>query len=160
MEPVPPALELQDLLAPGEGARHAAGEHGGLGPGGQEPELLGAWDRVDDHLRQADGRLGEPVEGRAPHDLLLHRPDHRGVRVPEEQRTGAEDVVEVGPAAHVHDPRPLAVVDDERELGWQGVLAEARSGQDRAGRGQELAGPALQRFEFDRHRRLPLQLAG
>ena len=98
---------------------------------------------LDDRLREADRGLGEPEEGGAPRSLLLDRPDDRRVRVAEQQGAGPEDVVEVAAAAQVDEPRALAAVDDEGELGGQGVLAEARAGEDRSGSGEQLAGTGL-----------------
>ena len=56
------------------------------------------------------------MERGAPHDLLLDRPDHRRVRVTEQQGAGPEDVIEKDAAAQVDKPGSLAVVDDERQL--------------------------------------------
>ena len=155
VEAVPAPLELEELLPACEGASHAAGEHGRLGSRRDEADLLGTGHRLHDGLGEADRGLGEPEEGGAPRDLLLDRPHDRRMGVSQKQGTGPEDVVEIGAAAEVDEPGPLAVVDDERELGRQRVLTEARARQDRTGGGEQLAGPGLHRFELDRHRGAP-----
>ena len=56
---VPAAFELEDLVAAGGGAGQPQGDAGRLAAGRLKAELLAARNRLDDRLRQADGRLVE-----------------------------------------------------------------------------------------------------
>ncbi len=156
VEAVPAALELQDLLAAREGPGHAAGEHRGLGPGGDEAHLLRARDGVDDRLRQADRRLGEPVEGRPSHDLLLDRPDHRRVRVARGAagRSRGRSRDRSG-RARPRGGLPRRGRRRTRARGAGQFWPRHAPGRIVPAVEQQLAGPALQRFEFDRHREAP-----
>ncbi|CAM5229383.1 Glutamate-1-semialdehyde 2,1-aminomutase [Streptomyces violaceorubidus] len=61
----------------------ADGRHGGLGPAGDEPDLLQRRDPLDHRLGERDLALGGRAEGRTAGHGLLHGGDHLGVRVPE-----------------------------------------------------------------------------
>ena len=65
VHPVPAALELEDLLAAGGGARDPQGMSVASDPGPGELQLLGARDRLDHPSPRADGGLVEEVVGGA-----------------------------------------------------------------------------------------------
>ena len=68
-----------------------------------------------------------------PGRLFLHRRHHRRVRMTEDQRAGAADIVDVPVAAHLLQARAGAAVDDEPHLLRQGVAAEPGAGERRRG---------------------------
>ena len=80
------ALEFEDLVAPGVGAREPHGVGVGLRAGADEAHLLGARHRVDDLGGEADavGVVGEERGALGGH--LLHHLDHLGVGVADDHR--------------------------------------------------------------------------
>jgi hypothetical protein len=107
------AGELDHQLPAGGGARQADRRHGGLGTGGDQPDLVDRRTR-DDLLGEVDLRPRRGAVGRAPVNRLGDLGDHRRVRVPEQQRPPRADQVHVGAAVGVdevgagaadHEPR-------------------------------------------------------
>jgi hypothetical protein len=130
---VEPALELQDLLAAAEGARHAQGEERRLAARRREAHLLRARHRAADLLREGERRLAQLEVGRPLAELPLHRRDDRGVRVPQHERPGAQDVVDVLAARHIDQTRPPAFAHHEGEIAGRRVAAEDTAGQETGG---------------------------
>src|SRR5436853_1266597 len=121
------ALELHDLVALPVGARHAECEDRRLGPGRREAHLLGAPHRAAELVGQPqDGLVHEEVGGAAL-ERVSHRGDHRRVRVAQDQRAGAHEVVDVLAPAHVVELGSRAAPDDERE-----IVREPRRPEDAA----------------------------
>jgi hypothetical protein len=119
------ALELQDLVALAEGARQAHRIGIRLGPGAGEAHLLGAGHRLHDFGGQADaGFVVGEKRGAAP-DLFDHRRRHFRMRVTDEHRAGAQQVIHILVAADIPDPAAPAFADDDR--GWH--VAERAGGQ-------------------------------
>ena len=119
------ALEFQDAVAAAEGAGDAHRVHVGLGPAADEADLLGAGHRVDDHLGQADAVLVVGEEGGAARHLRQHRLGHLRMRMADEHRAGAEQVVDILVARDVPDPAAAAFPDDD----VRGEIAEAAGRQ-------------------------------
>ena len=134
------ALELHDLVALAEGARGAEREERRLGARGGEADLLAAGHGAADLVGQAHDRLAHHVVGRAVRDLRADGLDHGRMRVAEDQRARAEQVVDVLAPAHVPDARAPPAPDDERQLVGEPRRAEHAARQ--ALRGQ-LEQPAL-----------------
>ena len=60
------ALELDNLIAPGEAARHANRAHAGFRAGRDKPHLFYARNRRANRLRQPHFQLGRGAKRRAP----------------------------------------------------------------------------------------------
>ena len=123
------ALELDDLVALAEGAGEFERVVGRLRPRADEPDLLGARDGLDDALRQFDG-VGVLREERRS---LRHR-GARGLndlrmRVAQNHRAGAEQIVNVLVAADVADARARSVARDEGMVVVEAQIAERPAGQ-------------------------------
>ena len=119
------ALEFQDLVAPRKGACGAHRVEIGFGAGRHKAHLFGAGHRLDDRLGQFDP---QPVVGekrRALGDLRLRRLGHLRVRVADQHRPGAEQVIDVLRAILVPDATALALAD--HHLG--GEIAEGAARQ-------------------------------
>ena len=131
-------LELQDLLALAEGARHAKREERRLAPARRVAHLLGAWHRPHDLFGQLDrGLVEEEVRGAARH-LALDRRDDGRMRVAEQHRPRAQEVVEVPAAVHVPEVGAPALLDDELEPGTAPVAAEHAAGQHLRGASNQI----------------------
>ena len=111
MSTVPTPFELEDLLPAGEGARQAQRSEGALGARRGVAQGLAAGRGFDHPLRQADGGLVEPVEGRAERRLLGDGGGDGGMGMAQNQRAGAEDVVDILFARHVVDSATLAAME-------------------------------------------------
>src|SRR5438445_7062873 len=138
MGAVEAALELHDLVAPAEGARHAEREERRLRPARRVPHLLGARDRPHHLLRQLDRGLVEQHVRRAAPYLALDRLDDGGMGVAEEHRAGAEEVVEVASAVHVPEVGAAAFLHDELEASAAPVIAEQATRERVCGASQEV----------------------
>jgi hypothetical protein len=106
VEAVVTALELDDLLPPGDAAGQADRVVGRLRTAVADNDLLGAQDVLDDLARERD--LGLRDADAEQHALLDRRgdpPGHRGVRVPEEDRAVGGVVVDVAAALEVPQVR-------------------------------------------------------
>ena len=123
------AFELHDSVAAGEGAGGAHRVHVRLAARGDVAELLGAGDGADDLLGKLHrgGVVGE--EGLPPGQLLENRLEHFRMAVPEQHRSGAEQVVDVFVARLVPDPRAAALADEDVRI----EVAEAAARQHLAG---------------------------
>ncbi len=119
------ALEFEDLVAPGEGARGAHRVEIGLAARRDEAHLLGARHRIDDRLGQFDAEPVVGEEGRAAGDLRLRRLGHLGVGMADQHRPGAEQVIDVFLALLVPHPAALPLAD--HDVGRK--VAEGAAGQ-------------------------------
>ena len=101
------AVELEDLLAPGEGPREAEREHHRLRPREGEAHPVRPPDHAGEALREPD-RKGVPDahELHRAGGLALYRLDDRGVAVAEDEGAAAAGVVDEAPAPAVDDARP------------------------------------------------------
>ncbi|MEO6026542.1 MAG: hypothetical protein ABIR79_06720 [Candidatus Binatia bacterium] len=78
---------------------------------------LRARHELDERLRQPDRRLVHEEIARAALELGLHRSHDGRVRVPEQQRPGPEQIVDVLVATAIGEARAARVVDDHGVLG-------------------------------------------
>ena len=160
VHPVKAALELDDLVAFGEGSGDLEGVVGRLGARADEADLLRARDGLDDALRQFDGVGVLREERRALGHRRARRLDDFGVGVAENHRAGAEQVVYVLAPAEVADARARAVADDEGAVVVEAQVAERSARKDGGGAVEDgllfggalrvrhkgiVAGPALRR---------------
>ena len=132
------ALEFHDLVALAIGARHAQREERRLAAAGRVAHLLGARHGGHDFLGQSDrGLVHDEIRGAARH-LPLHGVHHRGMRVAEQHRPGAEQVVEIAPSVHVEEIGAAALTHDELEAGARAVTAEKPTGKHARGAREQL----------------------
>ena len=119
------AGELDDLAATGVAAGEPDRRHGRLGAGVDQAHLL---DRGpgDDLRGQLHLTRGGGAEAGARGGGGLHRRDHLGVGVPEDQRTPRADQVDVAAAVGVEQPRALA---PDHEPGGAADRRKARTGE-------------------------------
>ena len=122
VDAVEAALELEDLVALPEGARHAEREEGRLAAAAAETDLLGARDGPAELLGEGQGRLAELEVRRALAELGLDRGDHRGMGMAQHEGAAAQDVVNVLAAREVIEPRPPGLAHDEGQL-LRGVVS-------------------------------------
>ena len=102
------ALEFENLVALLVGAREPHGVEIGFRAGADEAYLLGTRHRVHDFRREPDPVLVIGEKGGALRELLLgHGKDFR-VRVADQHRPRAQQIVDVFVAAHVPDAAGLA----------------------------------------------------
>jgi hypothetical protein len=126
------ALELQDLLAPGDPAGQADRVVGRLRAAVAHEDLLGARDVLDDLARERD--LG-PGHAGAEEDGFAHRVadavGHGGVRVTEEDRAVGGVVVDVAAAIEVPQVGALPALEAQalRALAPAGVHAARDDGR-------------------------------
>jgi hypothetical protein len=97
---------------------------------GRVAHLLGARDGSGDLLGQLDRGLVQEEIRRAAGHLALDRLDDSRVRVAEQHRAGAEQIVEIAPAGHVVEVCAAPFLDDEFEPGAAPVTAQDASGKD------------------------------
>ena len=108
------ALELDDLVPPGESAGEADGRHGGLGSRVAHAHLLHAVHGFRDqsgHLHFQ--RIGDPEAG-AEGGAFPDRVDNDIGCVSQDCRAPGADVVDVLVSIHIPDVRPLGAVHKER----------------------------------------------
>ena len=102
------AGELEDLGSAGEAASEAQGVHGGLGAGADEFDGFGAGNGFDHRFGELDHRRMHEVERGAafqlPGDCLVYL----GPAMSQEQRAGAQVVVDVLSTIDVPDVAALA----------------------------------------------------
>ena len=132
------ALELHDLLALAERTRDPEREERRLRAARGVAHLLGARDGLDDLLGELDRRLVQEEVRRAAGHLPLDRLDDGRMRVAEQHRAGAQEVVEVPSPGHVVHVRAPALLDDELEPGTTSVTAQETSGKDLIGATQKI----------------------
>ena len=104
------AFELHDLVAPGEGARHADGVHGRVGAGGGHAGHV-AERELADQLGRGDLVLAGEAEADAAAHALVDVVVHAGVAVAEDHRAVAHAQVHELVAVQVPDQPALATVD-------------------------------------------------
>ena len=105
--PVIGAVELEHLLAPGEGPREAGREHDRLGPREGESYPVCPAGHVHEALREPDREgVADAHELHRAGGLALHRLDDHGVAVAEDEGAAAAGIVDEAPAAAVDDARP------------------------------------------------------
>ena len=108
------ALELDDLVAPGERARQADGGHGGLGARVDKAHHLDRGHPFDHAPRKIQLERARCAVAGPARRGLLHRRHHSRVRVPEDERPPRKDVVDVAVTVDVDEIRALAALDEER----------------------------------------------
>jgi hypothetical protein len=128
------ALELQDAVAPAEGAGKAHRIEIGLRAAADEAHLLGAGHGLHDGGGEPDAQRVVREEGRALRQLRRDRRRHLGMRMAHEHRPGAQQVVDVAVAADVPD-MPAAPLGDHDV---RGHVAKMPRRQHAAGQGGEL----------------------
>ena len=134
------ALELQNLAAPGERACQPHRIGGGFRAGGGIGDFLGAGDVVDQSLGEHHGDVVERAEHvRAAIELRFRSLYHRRMRMPEDQRAGAADVVDILVAVDVPQARAPAVRVNQADIVGQRITAEAGAGQYAVGDFEKLA---------------------
>jgi hypothetical protein len=80
------------------------------------------------------GSLSWKHDGPPFPELFLDRGHHRGMRVPEHERSAAQDVIDVLAAGEVHEPRAVRLPrHNKRELQRRVVAVEHAAGQDAHG---------------------------
>ncbi len=121
------ALELDDLVAAGEGAGQAEGGHCGLSAGVDEPHQFYGGDGLANGAGQLHLQLGGGAVGGAAPGGLGDGVGDGGMGVAEDEGAEGGDVVDVGVAVKVEDAGPLAVGDEGR------VAADGLEGADGAG---------------------------
>ena len=126
---MPAALELEDLVAAGGGARHAQREERRLGARASELDLVGARAGADHALGEADDRLVQEVVGRALRQLALDGGDDLRMGVAEQGRARAEVVVDEVAARDVGDVAAVAFGDHDVHFVGQDKQAEATTGK-------------------------------
>jgi hypothetical protein len=113
------ALELDDHIAPGEAARQADRAHRSLGAGRHQAHHVHARHALHQQLGQFDLSLGWRAEGKALGRRLLHGSHRVGIGMTEDQRSPGTDVVEVGLAVGIPDPRALAARKKSRRAAYR-----------------------------------------
>ena len=78
--------------------------HGGLGAGGDQPDLFGDRDPGPDPFRQLDFGPGRGTETQPPRSRRLDRGHHLRVGMPQQRRAPGADQVDVAAALDVADP--------------------------------------------------------
>ena len=134
---VVPALELHDLVAVAEGARRAQREERRLAPRRGEPHLVRARHRAADLVGKPDRRFVDEKIRRAVLELLGDGPDDRRMRMSEEHRPRAEQVVDVLASAPVPQASALRPLHHEGQLVAVAAGAEHAAGQAFAGEVEE-----------------------
>jgi len=97
---VPPALEFEDLLPAGRRASDPQREKRGFRPGARVVNLIGARDRLDEALREANRRFVQEVVRRPLCHLALHGLD--ALRVPVSEQCGTRTEMEINELTPVH----------------------------------------------------------
>ena len=108
------ARELEDAIATGDTTGEPERAHGRLGSGGDEAHLLHRRHGVGDLLGERHLAFGRRAEGRAVGGGLLHRLDHLGIGVPEDERAPRHHPVDVPVALRVPEVGALAAGGEER----------------------------------------------
>jgi hypothetical protein len=117
VEAVVTALELDDLLAPGDPAREPDRVIRGLRAAVADDDLLGGRDVAHDRAGECDLRLGDAdAEQHGVAHGAAHAVDDRRVRVAEEDRAIRGVVVDVAAAVEVLDVCALAAPDADARL--------------------------------------------
>ena len=102
------ALEFEDQIALGEGARDADGGHGRFGAGADEADAFDRRDGARDALAQLDFERRRHAVAGAARGLIRDGGDNVGMRVTENQRAPGADVVDVFAAVGVPQARARA----------------------------------------------------
>ena len=152
------ARELHDRVPARGGPRQAHGAHRRLGARRRHPQHLDRAEAVGYLGRQLDFRLGRRAVGRPLLGGVLHRLDHVGVRVAQDQRPPRADPVHVAVAVHVDQLEALAALDEDRMLAADRAhrpdrRVHAARQEPRGSRVDDLGRPGVRRL---RVRRFPL----
>ncbi len=135
------ALELDDVIAPGEGARHAHGQRRRLGARQREAHALGARHDLAHQLGPAHLELGAGTVVQPLLRLLGDGLHHRRVLVAQHQRAVSAPAVEVLVAVHVPLAGALGAVHVEGER--REVAAVVRGAARHGGAGALVQGLGL-----------------
>ena len=127
--PVEVVLQLDDLVAPGVGARQPHRHERGFGAAAVEPHALHRRHQV--HYRPGPAQLliGARAQVGAPPDLFGNGVGDGGVRVAQQERAVTGHVVDVLVAVHVPLSGPLPVGDVQREGFGVAVVVGDSSGE-------------------------------
>ena len=115
MPAVEVVLQFDDLVAPGVGAGQPHRHQRGLGAAAVEPDTLDGRHKVHDRPGPAQLLVGAGAQVSAAPDLLGNGVGDGGMRMSQDQRAVAGNVVDVLVAVHVPLARPLPVGDVQRE---------------------------------------------
>ena len=107
-------LELDDLVAAGEGAHQAKNRHAGLRSAVHETDHLHTGNSVDDHLGQSVLKSAGSPEACALLDCFLKCADHFGVGMAADCRSPAADVIDVFVVIDVPGIGALDPIKDDR----------------------------------------------
>src|SRR5438094_9497997 len=126
-----PAVELDEQVAAGGGARDPHGTHRRLGPAVDEPDPLDRRHAGLDQLGEADLARAGHAERASRFDCVLDRLDNTSIGVAEQEWAERADVVDVPASGVVPDERPLAADEDrwlasDRPISADGTVHPAR----------------------------------
>jgi hypothetical protein len=127
------ALELHDVIAPGEGAGDAHGQRGRLGAGQGEAHALGAGHDRADQLRPPHLELGPGAVVQPLLRLLGDRLHDGRVLVAQHERAMTAPAVEVLVAVHVPLAGAVGARDVERERREEAAVVGGAAGHGLAG---------------------------
>ena len=141
-------LELEDFVAAARRARDAHGASDGLGARAVEDDSLRAGHRAHDLVGELERVLVDEQVAGAAADDVVDRGYDRGMRMAEQQRAGAEQVVDVLVAAQVANPRAAPARSDHRVLRPRRHAAHRRR-QQRASALEQLVLTRVTRFSSE-----------
>ena len=125
------AVELDDEIPAGGGARNAKGAHRGFRPAVDEPDPLDRRHPHPDELRQPHLARARDAKRASRLGGAVDRLDDAAIGVAEQQRTERADVVDVSPPRLIPDHRALAThehgwLPPNRAVGANGAVHAAR----------------------------------
>jgi len=130
------ALEFEDLLAPGEGPGDSQGEERRFRAAVVEADLFRAGHALGDGAGELDGAFAHEEVAGALVQALANGFHHRGMGVPQQERSRTHQVVDVLVAADVTNPAALGALDHHGVEGRKAGREDRGGEQCRAGREQ------------------------
>ncbi|OQA43269.1 MAG: hypothetical protein BWY52_01922 [Chloroflexi bacterium ADurb.Bin325] len=135
------ALELDDLVPPGERARQPQRAHGGLRARVDEAQQLHAGHEALDQPGQLELQRAGRAEARTLRGRAAQRGGHTRVRMAEDQRPPREDVIQEAVAVHVVEIGPFPARDEQRVAAHRAERAHRRvhaAGEQGLGQGKQM----------------------